>query len=204
LGPPLAEAKGAVFLIHGRGGSPHDIAEIAAELPHRGLAYLAPGAPGGSWYPQRFLVPTAHNEPWLSNALAMLDQLAQAALAAGLAAEQIGWIGFSQGACLALEHAARQRRRYGFVAGLSGALIGPLEIVRPAGDLQGLPVLLGCAEADAHIPIEYVEESAATFTRLGAKVTKQIYPGGAHGIFPPEIEWLQTQSSALAQNPGRP
>lgn len=191
FGKPLSTARGAVILIHGRGSSPNDIAGLADALPGAGLAFLAPAAEGGTWYPQRFFVPTEANEPWLSSALGVIAALAAEAGAAGIAAEKLGLVGFSQGACLALEFAARHPRRYGLVAALSGALIGPLGTPRPPGDLRGTPVLLGCAERDPHIPLEYVERSAQTLSQLGAEVTRQIFPGGYHTVFPEEVEWLR-------------
>jgi len=194
FGQPLSKARGAVVLVHGRGSSPQDIAGLAGVLPDAGLAFLAPAAEGGTWYPQRFLVPLEGNEPWLSSALNVIARLAAEVKAAGVAPERTGLVGFSQGACLALEFAARHPLRYGFVAGLSGALIGPLGAPRPAGDLRGTPVLLGCAERDPHIPIEYVERSAGTLSRMGADVTKQIFPGGSHTVFPEEIEWLSQRA----------
>ncbi|HXB01825.1 MAG TPA: dienelactone hydrolase family protein [Opitutaceae bacterium] len=194
FGSTFSQARGAVILVHGRGSSPHDIAGLADVIPGASVAFLAPAATDGTWYPQRFLAPLERNEPWLSSALDVIDQLMAEVLAAGIAAEQIGLAGFSQGACLVLEYAARHPRRYGFVAGLSGALIGPRDTPRPAGDLQRTPVLLGCAELDAHIPVDYVERSAEIFTRLNADVTKQIFPGAVHGIFPAETEWLKKRA----------
>jgi len=114
-----------------------------------------------------------------------------------MARDRIGLIGFSQGACLSLEYCARAPGRYGFVAGLSGALIGPIDTPRTAGDLQHTPILLGCAEHDAHIPLEYVEESAAVVAKMNAAVTKQIFPGSAHTVFPEEIMWLKQQTAGL-------
>jgi phospholipase/carboxylesterase len=198
LGEPLGRARGAVILIHGRGSSPHDIADLADVMSGESLAFLVPAAEGGTLYPERFLVPPERNEPWLSGALNLLDRLRAEAESAGLGRERIALVGFSQGGCLALEFAARHPGRYGFVAGLSGALIGPLETPRPAGDLHATPVLLGCAERDAHIPVAYVERSAAVFSRLGAEVTKRIFPGSAHTIFPEEIEWLKARASMAA------
>jgi phospholipase/carboxylesterase len=191
FGSPLSQARAAVILVHGRGSSPHDIAGLADVIPGTGLAFLAPAATGGTWYPQRFFAPLERNEPWLSSALNVIDQLVAEVLAVGIASEQIGLAGFSQGACLVLEYAARHPRRHGFIAGLSGALIGPPDTPRPTGDLRRTPILLGCAELDAHIPVDYVERSAEIFSRLNADVTKQIFPGAAHAIFPAETEWLK-------------
>jgi len=201
LGQPLAQARGAVILIHGRGSSPQDMAGLADVFAEEGLAFLAPAAEGGTWYPQRFLDPLESNEPWLSSALKVVAQLVAEILAAGVPPERMGIAGFSQGACLALEFAARHPLRYGFAAGLSGALIGPAGTPRQPGDLRGTPVLIGCAELDAHIPLEFVEESAEAFARLGAAVTKLIFPGASHMVFPEEIEWLRQRS--LTAPPGR-
>lgn len=197
LGAPLHKARGVVILLHGRGSSSDDIAGLANVLRSTDLAYLAPDAAHHSWYPHRFLVPPAQNEPWLSSALARIDTHVREALDAGVPSERIALVGFSQGACLSLEYAVRHPRRYAFVAGLSGALIGPTDVARDHIDVQRTPVLVACAEADAHIPLEHVEHTAAALSAFNADVTKHIFPGTAHTVFPEEIEWLQKQIAAL-------
>lgn len=199
FGAPLAQARAVVILVHGRGSSASDIAGLARALPDEGLAFLAPEATNNTWYPQRFLAPLAQNEPWLSGALGVIDALVAGAVAAGVPPERIGLAGFSQGACLVLEYAARRPRRYGFVAGLSGALIGPLGAARDAGDLRRTPILLGCAERDAHIPLEHVEHSAAVLGALDADVTTHVFPGASHTVFPEEIEWLRARAASLGE-----
>ena len=191
FGAPLAKAEGAVILVHGRGSSADDIAGLAPEFQAGNLAYIAPSASGGTWYPQRFFVPIEQNEPWLSSALSLVDQLVEESLAAGIPHERIGLVGFSQGACLILEYAVRNPRRYGFVAGLSGALIGPITTPRTPRDFGKTPVLIACAERDPHIPLEFVKASAKTFTGFEAEVTTQIFPGGSHMVFPEEIVWIK-------------
>jgi phospholipase/carboxylesterase len=193
FGPPLASAERAVILLHGRGSSPEDIAGLSRVLPSDSVSFLAPAAENGTWYPERFFVPLDRNEPWLSDAIGVIDSLVEEARAAGIASERIGLIGFSQGGCLALEYAFRHPHRYAFIAGLSGALIGPLETPRKKVDLQSTPVLVACAERDPHIPLEHVEQTARFMTQFGAQVTKQIFPGGAHTVFPDEIAWLKQQ-----------
>ena len=176
------------------------MAGLARVLAADRVAFLAPSAPGGVWYPQRFFVPLDQNEPWLSRALNEVDAVVRQAHDSGIPLERIGLVGFSQGACLALEYAARNPRRYGFVAGLSGALIGPLAAPRAIVDLQKTPVLLGCAESDAHIPLPHLEESARLLAGFGASVTKQVFPGGDHTVFPKEIEWLRGQSGGWGRD----
>ncbi|MGC4072749.1 MAG: dienelactone hydrolase family protein [Nibricoccus sp.] len=196
-GQPLAEASGAVILLHGRGSSADEIAGLARSFKGMPLAFIAPNATNNTWYPQRFFVPLAHNEPWLTSALGVIDQLVAEVQAAGIPSDRIGIAGFSQGACLTLEYAARHPRRYGFIAGLSGGLIGPLDTKRPPTDLKQTPTLVACAENDAHIPLEFVEKSAVTLGALNAEVTKQIYRGSAHTVFPEEIAWLRERAGAL-------
>jgi phospholipase/carboxylesterase len=202
FGAPYTTARAAVILLHGRGASATDIAEVGMHLDAPDLAYLVPNAPGGSWYPQRFLVPTELNEPALTQSLAVIAALVKEVREAGLGADLLGFIGFSQGACLALEFAARQPARYAFVGALSGALLGPIALARPTGDLLRTPVLLGCAERDAHIPHANVAHSAAVLADFNAAVTTQIFPGSAHTVFPEEVDWLRRQIAALAPRSG--
>lgn len=191
FGRSPAEARGALILVHGRGSSAEDIAGLMEALNAADFAGFAPSAEHGTWYPQRFFAPREQNEPWLTSALETLESVAKEVVASDIPLEQTGLIGFSQGACLALEHAYLSGRRYAFVAALSGALIGPQDLHRPHRDLGGVPVLLGCAEHDAHIPLPFVEHSATVLADANAAVTKQIYPSAAHTVFPSEIDWIK-------------
>ena len=107
-------------------------------------------------------------------------------------------MGFSQGACLSLEFAARHARRYAGVVGLSGGLIGPAGTPRRyAGSLDGTPVFLGCSDVDAHIPMERVEESAEVFRRMGAEVTRRFYPGMGHTVNDDELSFIRGVQASL-------
>src|ERR1700682_2400999 len=187
-GEPLATAGGAMMLVHGRGATAADIMTIGAELMHPGFAYLAPQAAGNQWYPNPFTAPLDTNEPYLSSALGVLEALL-ARVEAAVPAQRIILLGFSQGACLTLEFAARHARRYGGVVGLSGGLIGPDGTPRDyPGSFAGTPVFLGCSDVDPHIRKERVQEAAAVFGRMGARVTMRLYPGMGHTVSPDEIE----------------
>jgi predicted esterase len=187
-GASPASARAAAILVHGRGGSAEDMLGLAQEFGQRDIAYLAPQAPGHTWYPFSFLMPLAQNEPHLSNALAAvgatLDRLARE----GFPAERVALIGFSQGGCLALEYVARNAKRYGAVAGLSAGLIGPPGTPRAyAGSLAGTPVFLGCSDIDSHVPLARVNESRDVLEKLGAAVTERIYSGMGHTVNADEI-----------------
>jgi len=155
---------------------------VGAELQQPGFAYLAPQAAGNAWYPNPFTAPIESNEPYLSAALDMLAGLVRQAEAT-IPANRIVLLGFSQGACLSLEFAARNARRYGAVIGLSGGLIGPDGTPRDySGTFEGTPVFLGCSDVDPHIPKERVIESGAVLERIGADVTLRLYPDMAHTV----------------------
>ena len=188
-GRPLAQARAAMILVHGRGAAAQSILELSTVLDHPDFAYLAPQAAHHTWYPYSFLAPLQRNEPGLSSGLQDIDDLVARVENAGIPAERIVLGGFSQGACLASEYVARHARRYGGLLVFSGGLIGPLGMTYAyPGSLDDTPVFLGCSNRDAHIPLERVEESAAVFTDLGGDVTKKIYPDMGHTIIQDEID----------------
>ena len=191
-GKPLAEAKAAMILIHGRGASAYDILELGILLGGDQFALLAPQAANNTWYPFSFLAPIANNKPYLTSALQTVADLVAQVEAAGTPVEKIILAGFSQGACLASEFAARNARLYGGLLLFSGGLIGPPGTPRDyPGSLDGTPVFIGCSDIDAHIPLARVHETAETLTDLGAEVTERIYPGMGHTIMQDELAQAQ-------------
>ena len=196
-GTPLSGARGAMVMLHGRGATAESILSLASELDAPDFAYLAPQAGGNSWWPQSFLAPIASNEPGISSAMAAVEEVLRLTAAAGIPPERTLLLGFSQGACLATEFAARHARRYGGVAALSGGLIGPDGTPRDyAGSLDGTPVFLGCSDVDPHIPAERVRQSAEVMQRLGGEVTMRLYPGMGHTINEDEIASVQALMEA--------
>ena len=191
-GEALEKARAAMIMIHGRGASAQDILELARELNVPGFAFLAPQASGNAWYPNSFLAPIASNEPGLSSGLAVIASILDHLAGAGIPAERTILLGFSQGACLTLEFAARNARRYGGLVGLSGGLIGPAGTPRDyAGSLAGTPVFLGCSDVDPHIPKERVAESAEVLRQLGGDVTARLYPRMGHTVNLDELRFVQ-------------
>jgi phospholipase/carboxylesterase len=191
-GTPLPEARAAMIMLHGRGGSAPDILGLAGSLQAPGLAFLAPQAAGNTWYPHRFIEPASRNEPHLSAALSTVRQVIAAVEEAGLPAERIIILGFSQGACLGLEYAKRSPRRYGGLVGLSGGLIGTdAEVDEHGGDLAGTPVILGCSDVDFHIPLARVKATARVLEAMNAAVEETIYPDMGHGIVEDEIRQVR-------------
>ncbi len=180
-GAPLAKAKAAMILVHGRGATAESILTLAPEFDQPDWAYLAPQAAGNTWYPYSFLAPMAHNEPGITSGLTAVSDVLATITRAGIPPEKVALLGFSQGACLALEFAARRAQRYGAVIGLSGGLIGPDGTPRDyEGWLGETAVFLGCSDVDFHIPQKRVAESAEVFQKLGGAVTMRLYPGMGH------------------------
>lgn len=190
-GTPVDQAEKAMIFIHGRGGDARGILDIAGALNVEGFALLAPQATGNTWYPYSFLSPVEMNEPWLSSAISTVHELIDEVIAAGIKPENIYLLGFSQGACLSLESAARKAQRYGGLIALTGGLIGEtINEANYSGNFNGTPVFIGSGDPDPHIPVSRVKESNRILTGLGAHVTEKIYPGIPHTIVQDEIDWV--------------
>lgn len=201
-GAPLARARAAAVMLHGRGGSAEDILSLGEAFAQDDVAYLAPQAANHTWYPYSFLAPLAQNEPHLSNALGVVDALVAHLAREGFAAERIALIGFSQGGCLALEYVARNARRYGAVAGLSAGLIGPPGTPRAyPGSLAGTPLFLGCSDIDGHVPLARVNESHDVLSAIGAAVIERIYPSIGHTVNEDEIAHVARLLAGIGSMP---
>lgn len=197
-GAPLGTGKGAVVMVHGRGATPANILDLVPQLDRPDFTYLAPGAADRTWYPYSFMADREKNEPGLSSALHVLKTLVEDIVAKGVSRERIILLGFSQGACLTSEFAARNPARYAGVIVYTGGLIGPPGTTwTQGGSFEGTPVFLGCSDIDAHVPKARVDESAAVFTRMGGHVTERIYPGMGHMVNEDEIAFTQALMDAL-------
>ncbi len=196
-GDPLGTARAAMILLHGRGASAEDIMTVAAELTQPGFAYLAPQAAGNAWYPNPFTAPLESNEPYLSSALETVETLL-ARVEETIPAKRVILLGFSQGACLTLEFAARHARRYGGVVGLSGGLIGPDGTPRDyPGGFDGTPAFLGCSDVDPHIRADRVLEAGEVYKQMGAQATVRLYRGMGHTVSQDEIDSVREIVEAI-------
>jgi predicted esterase len=193
LGAPLAEATGAVVLLHGRGSSAEDILSLAQPLYREGLAYLAPQAANHTWYPNSFLALCETNEPYLSSALRKISSVLAEIEAAGISRDRVLIAGFSQGACLATEFVALNPARYAGLIAFTGGLIGPPDAnLHHEGSLAGTPALFLSGDPDPHVPWQRVQASAAELERMGALVTARRYPGHPHTITAQELDLART------------
>lgn len=201
-GAPLHAARAAMILVHGRGATADSILTLVPALSRPDIAYLAPQASGNTWYPYSFLAPISHNEPGITSGMQAIQDVLDTITAAGVPPERTVLLGFSQGACLIVEFAARNARRYGGIACLSGGLIGPDDTARDyPGSLHGTPAFFGCSDVDSHVPKERVELTADVLGRLGATVTLRLYPGMGHVVNDDEILEVQRLLDGVAAPP---
>ncbi|TMT85281.1 phospholipase [Haloterrigena sp. H1] len=199
-GTALEDAEAALVCIHGRGATARGMIQLADEVHQESVAALAPQAARRTWYPNSFLEPVERNEPGRSSGLQAISDAIAAANDAGIPTDQVMLVGFSQGACLASEYLARNPRRYGGLAALSGGLIGEKLDDGYPGDLEGTPVFFGCSDVDPHIPEERVHETAAVFESMNADVTKRLYEGMGHGVNEDELAAVSEMVAALTDD----
>lgn len=200
---PKGARQGVVFL-HGRGGRAAEGQGLLAHVGLSDIAIAAPDAPGQSWWPTSFLAPAAQMRAPLH---AALDRVAKAVAAlrdTGLPPSAIWLLGFSQGACLALEAYARRGEGLAGVFAFSGGLVGQEDRGTPDPALYGYAdktlaypgarsgrAWLSVHQRDPHIPLKRVEDSAAALRGMGAAVDLRVYPGAGHGILPEDLHALR-------------
>ena len=200
-GKSSSEAGKALILVHGRGATAQSILDLAKYLPVQDFALYAPQATNNSWYPYSFMAPEEQNQPALDSALAVLDEVVSSILGEGIKSEDLYIGGFSQGACLTSEYATRNARKYGGLLLFTGGLIGQqLVTERYKGDFAGTPVLISTGDPDPHVPVSRVDETVKMMEKLGAIVTKKVYPGRPHTILQEELELAGKILSPFAKN----
>jgi len=191
VGLSLSEAKKAIIMIHGRGATAESILSLVPHLNLTDYAILAPQANPSSWYPFGFMTSDEGNKVALDNSLKLLSQVWDEIVATGIPAENVFVAGFSQGACLSLEFAARNAQKMGGVVAFTGGLIG--EKLKPeiySGDFQGTPIYIGSSDRDFHVPASRINESADLLRKMGANVSVELFDDPDHTIRTKEINWV--------------
>lgn len=188
-GTPIAQAKKAIIMLHGRGASANNIVDLANHLNLVDTVIIAPQATDHSWYPYSFMAPVENNEPALSSALALIGELVNDIAAQGIHKKNIYFLGFSQGACLTLEYIARNGEEYGGAIAFTGGLIGQKLIEENyKGNFAGTPILITTGDPDPHVPLSRVEQSVAILKKMNADVLLKVYKGRPHTITAQELE----------------
>ena len=194
VGSPRGLSQLGGVLLHGRGKTPEEKIDLAARFGNiEGIRWVVPEAETpGSWYPGRFWDPRELNQPYIDEAVERCHEAVVEASENGrLGSERLVIVGFSQGACLALEYALRYPGRVGSLIVFTGALLGV-----PGSDwkataprtLAGLRLLLTGSDVDEWVPEENTHAAASLFRELGADVQLRIYPGRPHIVSEEEID----------------
>jgi len=197
-GAPPSRAKAAMIMLHGRGAEAKGILQFSEEFAQPDVRYLAPQAASHTWYPYPFTEPQKKNQPWLDSALNRVDELILRLISEGILQEKIVLLGFSQGACLALEYAARNPGKYGGIIAWSGALIGedPGKNSYKAG-LEKTPVFMGVGEQEHYFSMDRFNQTCKIMENLGADLEQRVYPGKGHTIVEDEVKYVRGLLSGL-------
>ena len=188
-GKALSKDSRVLIMVHGRGANAEDILSLSAHLNVKDFTLLAPQATNNTWYPYSFLAPPAQNEPWLSSALALLKDVVDDLYKKEIPAENIYFLGFSQGACLTLEFVTRNATKYGGVVAFTGGLIGDnIYHENYKGDFSGTPIFIGTSNPDPHVPVERVYATVNILKEMNATVTEKVYNNMGHTITQDEID----------------
>ena len=190
-GKKLGEAERVLVMLHGRGANAEDILSLATYLKVDEFTLLAPQATNNTWYPNSFLAPPYTNEPWLSSAISIIDEITDDINGNGISNSNIFYLGFSQGACLTLEYVTRNAQRFGGVVAFTGGLIGDkIYEQHYTGDFESTPVFIGTSDPDPHVPVQRVQDSVKQIRSMNALVTEKIYKNMGHTINEDEIEMV--------------
>ena len=189
VGADPQDAELVIILLHGRGATAESMLPLVEALALDKASFIIPQAGLNRWYPNSAFGPIESNEPDLTAALTLVHTLTEQARAAGFDDVQIAFGGFSQGACLALEYAARNPQRYAGVFALTGALIGPPDTPRKyPGSFDQMPVFIGGGDTDPWVAHELLVQSAKVFENMDAQVDFRTYPGMPHTINQDELD----------------
>lgn len=190
-GMPLVQASRALILLHGRGSTASSILSLSDHFTRSDLLIAAPQAPNRTWYLYPFMSEDALNEPQLSHSIDAIKNLIEE-IAIHIPKSSIYIMGFSQGACMALEVASRFPTLYGGVVAFTGGLIGKvLDKNKYQGDFKGTKVFIGTCPEDPHVPLSRCEESKEIMSMMGADVTLKVYEGMGHTIISEEIDYVK-------------
>ena len=197
--PEDDDDRAVLLLLHGRGAPADELLGLADAVdPDGQLAHVAPEAEDHTWYPKSFLAPLEENQRALDRSRAAVNSVL-----ASLGDREIHLLGFSQGACLACDTAARHPGRFTTLCPLTGGLIGETLDAYGApepGLHAGLTLRITGGHPDPHVPWARVADTAGFFEGCGAWVWVHRYPNKPHGIcmeeailvrqtlFPPEQE----------------
>ncbi len=177
-----------LVMLHGYGADETDLFGLAPFLPPDFVvaavrAPLAPPwpAPGHSWYPIEGL--ESRDPVHVTDAAARLLEW----LDASGADVEVGLLGFSQGAAVAIQAMRLEPERFSFVVNLSGyATPGDLPGDAALATLKP-PVFWGRGTNDDVIP-EFLVDHTTEWLPRHAELSGRVYPGLTHSVSEQELD----------------
>ncbi|MGZ9808892.1 alpha/beta hydrolase [Pseudoroseicyclus sp. H15] len=185
---PAAEA--VVVLVHGRDGTPDEMAGMLDDSMLGHLRVLAPYTEEKSWYPGRYDAPFAENKPYLARALDQLSAAMDVAGENGFGPGRVLLAGFSQGACLVTEYLLDGRARPGAAGICTGTALALKERSLAQQNLEALPIVLSGGSGDAWLPLTDFMATESVLSSMGADVHMELFPDADHAVRPAEIALL--------------
>jgi phospholipase/carboxylesterase len=199
LGATVDRARVLCVLVHGRNQSP-EVMETAVvhRLSTQDVAYALPRAGDKTWYRALAVDPlTDAAREELGTSLTDLAGMMRA-LRAEAKGKPLVLAGFSQGACLSLEHAFTGVEAPDAVVALTGCRVGAATDDRAARLPQGLPVYLSAGQDDPWIPLPAFAQAVVDLGRGGAVLRTDVFPDRPHEVSAAEIAMLDAVLGDLA------
>jgi phospholipase/carboxylesterase len=197
LGVAPDKAKVQCIFVHGRNQSPEEM-EVAVirHLSTPDIAFHLPRAGDKCWYHGLAVDPRSEaTQAELAQSLTGLAALVRRVRAMG---QPVLLGGFSQGACLSLEHAFTGRDGADAVAAFTGCRVGVPGDALPDSLTEGVPVYLTAGSADPWIPLPAFAEAAVGLGRGGARLRADVFPGRVHEVSAAEIAMLDGMLADMA------
>ncbi len=189
------KAASMVIFLHGYGADGADLLGLADPLAQHmpDTVFHAPDAPepcagnpfGRQWFPIPWLDGSSEDEAraGLLRAAEDLDAFLDARLSeAGMTADRLAVVGFSQGTMMALHVLPRRAAPVAGLVAFSGRLIAP-ELL--AGEARSKPpVLLVHGDADPMVPFADMDAAGQALLTAGFETFGHVMKGTGHGIAP--------------------
>lgn len=199
LGVAPERAKVLCVFVHGRNQSPEEMeAAVIRRLSAPDVAYALPRAEGKTWYNARAVDPLT--EVTRTELAASLIGLAETLAGLRSAAPGVPLVlgGFSQGACLSLEHAFTGHSAPEALVAFTGCRVGVAADDRPDALIPGLPVYLSAGSADPWIPVTAFAEAATALGQAEAQLRCDVFPARPHEVSDAEIALLDSVLADMA------
>ena len=211
---PAGEVKAVVIWLHGLGDTGNGFVPIVPELKldqNLGIHFIFPHAPvqpvtinGGmamnAWYDIKSMdLENRADEGGVIESAALVEQLIEAQIASGIAADKIILAGFSQGGVIALHLATRITHQLAGVMALSTYMCVPQKLAAQKHNANDkTAIFMAHGSHDEVVPMHAGQNAKQTLESCGYQVSWQDYPM-AHNVCIEQINdisrWLTDRFS---------